>query len=220
MEEPMHIVLLGGGGHIAQRIAKEALRRKHRVTAVVRDAKSLSSDQDNLQVVQGDATDAESIARVARGADAIVNAISPRPSPSGRPASSLSDSARAVIAGAKKAGVKRLLVVGGAGSLEVAPGVQLLDAPGFPDIYRAEALAGRDSLAVYKKEAGDLEWTYISPAAEIAPGERTGKFRTGGDQLLSDKTGRSFITMEDYAVAVVDELEQRKNVGRRMTVAY
>jgi len=216
----MHIVLFGAGGHVAQRIAREALARGHRVTAAVRDPATFRSYDDRLRVVQGDATDAASVARAATGADAIVNAISPRPSPTGRPASSLTDAAHAIIAGARQAGVKRLLVVGGAGSLEVAPGVQLLDAPGFPDAYKSEALAGRESFDVYRSEAEDLDWTYVSPAAEIGPGERTGKFRTGGDQLLVDQQGRSYISYEDYAAVLVDELEQGKALRRRITAAY
>lgn len=216
----MHIALFGAGGQIARRIAREALDRGHQVTAVVRDPSTLQKYDDRLEVTQGDATDAASVAHAAQGADAIVNAISPRPSPSGRPASSLVDGARAVIAGAKRAGIERLIAVGGASSLEVAPGVRLFDAPGFPDVYKAEAREGIDSLDVYRNESGDLDWTFISPAAEIGPGERTGKYRTGGDQLLTDKNGRSFISYEDYAAALVDELERGRNIRRRMSVAY
>ena len=216
----MHIALFGAGGQIARRIAREALDRGHQVTAIVRDPATFRKYDDRLEVVQGDATDAASVARAAKGADAIVNAISPRPSPSGRPASSLVDGARAVIAGARQAGVERLLAVGGASSLEVAPGVRLYDTPEFPEAYKAEAREGIDSLDVYRNESGDLDWTFISPAAEIGPGERTGKYRTGGDQLLADKDGKSFISYEDYAAALVDELERGRNLRRRMTVAY
>jgi putative NADH-flavin reductase len=216
----MHIALFGAGGQIARRIAREALDRGHQVTAIVRDPATFQKYDDRLEVVQGDATDAASVARAAKGADAIVNAISPRPSPSGRPASSLVDGARAVIAGAKRAGIERLLAVGGASSLEVAPGVRLYDTPEFPEAYKAEAREGIDSLDVYRNESGDLDWTFISPAAEIGPGERTGKYRTGGDQLLADKDGKSFISYEDYAAALVDELERGRNLRRRMTVAY
>jgi putative NADH-flavin reductase len=216
----MQLVILGAAGHVARRIAREALDRGHQVVGVVRDASRFQPYDDRLQVVEGDATDAASIARVARGADAIVNAISPRPSPAGRPASSLVASARAIIAGAREAGVKRIIIVGGAGSLEVAPGVQLVDTPDFPDLYKGEALAGRESFAVYRTESEGLDWTYISPAIEIGPGKRTGKFRTGRDQILVDDQGKSFISYEDYAVAVVDELEQARNPRRRIAVAY
>jgi putative NADH-flavin reductase len=216
----MRIALFGAGGQIARRIAREALDRGHQVTAVVRDPSTFQKYDDRLEVTQGDATDAASVGRAAHGADAIVNAISPRPSPSRRPASSLVDGARAVIAGAKRAGIERLVAVGGASSLEVAPGVRLFDAPGFPEVYKPEAREGIDSLDVYRNESGDLDWTFISPAAEIGPGERTGKYRTGGDQLLTDKNGRSFISYEDYAAALVDELESGRNRRRRMSVAY
>jgi len=216
----MRIALFGAGGQIARRIAREALDRGHQVTAIVRDPATFRKYDDRLEVVQGDDTDAASVAGAAKGADAIVNAISPRPSPSGRPASSLVDGARAVIAGAKRAGIERLLAVGGASSLEVAPGVRLYDTPEFPEAYKAEAREGIDSLDVYRNESGDLDWTFISPAAEIGPGERTGKYRTGGDQLLADKDGKSFISYEDYAAALVDELERGRNLRRRMTVAY
>jgi hypothetical protein len=216
----MRIALFGAAGQIARRIAHEALDRGHQVTAVVRDPANFRTYDDRLEVVQGDATDAASVARAAQGADAIITAISPRPSPSGRPASSLVEGARAVIAGAKRAGIDRLLAVGGASSLEVAPGVRLYDTPEFPEAYKAEAREGIDSLDVYRNESGDLDWTFVSPAAEIGPGERTGKYRTGGDQLLTDRDGRSFISYEDYAVALVDELERGRNRRRRMAVAY
>ncbi|MGH7627598.1 MAG: NAD(P)-dependent oxidoreductase [Gemmatimonadaceae bacterium] len=216
----MHIVLLGAGGHVAQRIAREALARGHQVTAVVRDPASFQSYDSRLTVVRGDATNKADIARVAAGADAIVNAVSPRPSPSGRPASSLVAVAHAVIAGARQAGVKRVVVVGGAGSLEVGPGRRRMDQPDFPAAYKPESAAQADALAAYRSEAAGLEWTYISPADVIEPGERTGTFRTGGDQMLFDMNGRSVISFEDYAAALVNELEKPAHIRRRMTVAY
>jgi putative NADH-flavin reductase len=126
---------------------------------------------------------------------------------------------RSVIGATKKAGVKRLLVVGGAGSLEVAPGMQLVDAPDFPAIYKAEALAGRDFLTTLKGEK-DLDWIYVSPSAFFAPGERTGKFRIGKDQLLVSSSGESKISMEDYAIAFADEIEKPKYSRQRFTVGY
>jgi putative NADH-flavin reductase len=110
--------------------------------------------------------------------------------------------------------------VGGAGSLEVAPGQVLADQQDFPDAYKAEAREGRESLAVWRTEAEGLDWTYLSPAQEIGPGERTGKYRATDDRLLADATGKSFISYEDYAVAVLDELEHPGHVGRRFGVAY
>src|ERR1039458_5841967 len=125
--------------------------------------------------------------------------------------------AAAVIDAVKQAGVKRLAVVGGAGSLEVAPGVQLVDTPQFPDAYRAEAGAGRNFLNALKQETA-LEWTFLSPSALFEPGERTGKFRLGTDRLLADVAGKSRISMEDYAIALVDEIETPKHVRQRFTV--
>lgn len=215
----MKIVLFGVTGNIGQRIAREALTRGHEVVGVVRDPARSSSPDPRVRLVQGDATDSTSVAAVVQGADAVVSAISPRPGTTGT-APSLSDAARALIAGLKQAGVKRLLVVGGAGSLEVAPGVALMDAPGFPEAYKQEAAEGRDALAVYRAEAGGLDWTFLSPAAEIGAGERTGNYRTTIDQFLTDVQGRSAISYEDYAVAVLDELERPQHIGRRFGVAY
>lgn len=215
----MKIVLFGATGNIGQRIAREALQRGHEVVGVVRDPARAQSPDARVRLVRGDATDASSVAGAARGADVVVSAISPRPGSVGT-APRLADAARALIAGAKQAGVRRLLVVGGAGSLEVAPGVALMDAPGFPAAYRAEAVEGRDALAVFRAEGDGLGWTYLSPAAEIGPGERTGRYRTTVDTFLPDEHGHSTISYDDYAVALLDEIERPANVGRRFGVAY
>jgi putative NADH-flavin reductase len=216
----MKIVLFGATGNIGQRITAEALQRGHEVVGVVRDPSQSKSPDRRVKLVKGDATSADSVARVAKGADVVVSAISPRPNSRGLAAPRLADAAHALIEGAKKAGVKRLLVVGGASTLEVAPGVRLLDTPGFPEIYKAEATDGAESLDVYRSEGEGLDWTFISPAAEIFPGERTGEYRITGEQLLTDVSGKSRITMEDYAVALVDELENPRHVGARFGVAY
>ena len=215
----MKIVLFGATGHVGQRITAEALRRGHEVVGVVRDPSRAQSPDPRVALVQGDATDAASVAAAVRGADAVVSSVSPRPGTTGE-APRLAEVARALIAGLRQAGVKRLVVVGGAASLEVAPGVALLDTPGFPDLYKAEATEGRDSLQVYREEAQGLDWTFISPAVVIQPGERTGAYRTTVDQLLADAEGNSVISYEDYAVALLDELENPKHVGRRFGVAY
>jgi putative NADH-flavin reductase len=216
----MKIVVIGATGNIGRRVAKEALSRGHEVTGVVRDPAAVQSPDPRVRLVKGDATKADAVAEVVKGADAVVSAISPRPNPRGLPAPSLSANARALIAGLRAAGVKRVLYVGGASSLEVAPGKALASLPDFPEMYKAEAREGRESLAVWRNEADGLDWTYLSPAAEIGPGERTGSYRTTGDQLLTDAAGKSFISFEDYAVAVLDELERPKHVGRRFGVAY
>ena len=126
--------------------------------------------------------------------------------------------ARGLLAGLRKGGVRRLVVVGGAGSLEVAPGMQLVDTPQFPTAWKAVADAHRAALAIYREEP-DLEWTVVAPAAMIAPGVRTGHYRAGGDQLLVDAKGESRISAEDYAVAIADEVETPRHIRRRFTVA-
>ena len=216
----MHIVLFGATGNIGRRIALEALRRGHQVTGVVRDPGTSEPPDARVQMAEGDATDAASVAARVAGADAVVNAISPRRSAGGRPTPRLVDNARALIRGLRDAGVGRVLYVGGAGSLEVAPGQALVDQPDFPESYKAEAIEGRDALEVWRREASGLTWTYLSPAAEIGPGERTGRYRTTQDRLLTDADGRSSISYEDYAVAVLDELERPQHVAERFGVAY
>lgn len=125
---------------------------------------------------------------------------------------------RSLIAAARQAGVRRVIMVGGAGSLLVAPNVRLVDAPGFPEEYRAIALTHADALAVLR--VADLDWTYFSPASLIQPGERTGKFRIGGDNLVADAQGKSRISSEDYATALVDELETPQHIRQRFTIGY
>jgi putative NADH-flavin reductase len=216
----MKLVLFGAGGQVAQRIAREALDRGHEIVGVARSAASVRSDNERLIIVEGDATDPSRIATISKGSDVIINALSPRPSPSGRPATSLAAAARSLIEGATRARVPRLIVVGGAGSLEVAPGVRLVDAPGFPEEYKPESLNQADALDVYRTAAGNVDWTYISPAAEIGPGTRTGHYRTGDNALLADEKGKSLISYEDYAKAILDEIEHPTHPRARMTVAY
>jgi len=216
----MRIVVLGATGNVGQRVVREALRRGHDVVGVVREPSAVESPDPRVTLVKGDATDAPSIASIVRGADAVVSAISPRPNARGLPAPRLVDNARALIAGLRTAGVRRVLYVGGASSLEIAPGQQLLDQPDFPEMYKAEAVDGREALGVWRRDGAGLDWTYLSPAIEIGPGQRTGRYRTTLETMLFDAKGKSFISFEDFAVAVLDELERPEHVGRRFGVAY
>jgi putative NADH-flavin reductase len=216
----MKLVVFGATGNVGQRVVAEALRRGNQVVGVVRDPDAVKSPDKRVTLVKGDATNADSVATIARGSDAVVSAISPRPNARGLATPSLAANSRALIKGLRDAKVKRVLYVGGASSLEVAPGKALADMPDFPEAYREEAREGREALAIWRNEAKGLDWTYLSPAAEIAPGKRTGKYRTTQDQLLKDESGRSFITFEDYAVAVLDELERPQHVAERFGVAY
>jgi uncharacterized protein len=212
----MKIAVFGAGGRIGSRIVDEALNRGHDVTAVVRHPEDYTKIHDHLKVAKGDLFNSQDVETGAFDQDAVVCAYG---NSKGMPASTITEVVLPLINGLKQANVKRLIIVGGAGSLEVAPGKQLVDQPNFPEAYKPPALAAREALKIYQKE-NELEWTYFSPAAEIAPGERTGKFRTGTNKLITDTEGKSFITMEDYAVAVVDELENPVHIRSQMTIGY
>ncbi|MDE3187859.1 MAG: NAD(P)-dependent oxidoreductase [Acidobacteriota bacterium] len=208
----MNVVLYGASGMIGSRILQELVRRGHQVTAVVRNPEKVT--EAAVKVVKGDVTDAASVAATAQGVEAAISAYAPPHTE----VQTLLTAMQSLLAGLATAGVQRLIVVGGAGSLEVAPGVQLVDTPQFPEAWKGIALAHRDVLPILK--ASSLEWSYLSPAAFIQPGERTGRFRLGGTQLVTDAKGESRISAEDFAVALVDELEGSKHLRRQFTAAY
>lgn len=212
----MNIALIGATGFIGSALRQELLARGHRVTAIVSQPAKLAAAA-NLAVVGVDVMDVEALAARLRGHDAVMSAFS------GHAQADVEGyyvrGIRAIVSAARKAGVPRLLVVGGAGSLEVAPGQQLIDTPNFPPQYRASAEGARQALNLLRDER-ELDWTMLSPSALIAPGERTGRFRLGGDQLLVDAKGDSRISVQDYAAAFVDELEQPAHRRRRFTVGY
>lgn len=212
----MKIAVFGAGGRIGSRIVTEALNRGHDVTAVVRKPETYTTIHEHLKVAKGDIFETQSVEGAVFDHDAVVNSYSPT---GGAAPSTLFELVFPLAAGLKQAGVKRLIVVGGAGSLEVAPGVQLVDAPNFPAEYKAVSLAHRDALKAWQK-IDDIDWTFASPSAEIEPGERTGKFRIGTTQLLSDENGRSHISMEDYAVAIINEIENPQFIKKQFTVGY
>jgi putative NADH-flavin reductase len=216
----MRVVLYGATGTIGTRILKELLSRGHVVTAVVRDPSKLAAQKD-LTIAKGDMLDADDIAKVAKGSDVVISSYGPPSGPKGpdpTKVNQLVDATRALIAGVRRAGAPRIIMVGGAGSLEISPGLQIVDTPTFPDAYKPAALAHRD--AFYVLRDSDLNWTYFSPAMTIQPGERTGKFRLGKDALVSDDKGNSSISTEDYAVALVDEVEQGRHTKQRFTIGY
>jgi putative NADH-flavin reductase len=200
---------------IGSRIAAEAARRGHQVTALARNPARVPADVANLTAAQADLLDAASVGVAVRGHDVVASAYAPPQDD----LATLSKATRALVEGVRAAGLKRLVVVGGAGSLEVAPGKQLVDTDGFPAAYKPIALAHRDAFDYYRGIA-DLDWTCFAPAAVIAPGERTGTFRTGANTLLADAEGNSRISAEDYAIAFVDELEQSRFVRQIATVGY
>ncbi|WP_261546960.1 NAD(P)-dependent oxidoreductase [Burkholderia multivorans] len=213
MTQPsLNIALFGATGMIGSRIAAEAARRGHRVTALSRRPGAAG---DGIAAKAADLFDPASVAAALPGHDVVASAYGPKQDD----AANVVAAVKALVEGARRAGLKRVVVVGGAGSLEVAPGQQLVDAEGFPAEYKAVALAHRDALD-YLKTVDDLDWTFFAPAALIAPGQRTGTFRTGTGKLIVDANGDSRISAEDYAVAFVDALEQRGFVREIATVAY
>lgn len=200
------IALIGASGAAGSRILKELSDRGHRVTAIARNPERIAT-LPSASAVQGDAQDREALSKLLTGHDAVVSA-----------AKFASTDAQTLIEAVRASGVKRYLVVGGAGSLEIAPGQRLIDQPSFPDAYRPEASRGAAFLDLLKQEK-ELDWSFLSPSAEFVPGERTGVFRLGKDSLLSNAEG-SRISFEDYAIALVDEIERPAHSRQRFTVGY
>ena len=214
----MKVAIIGASGFVGSALLNEALTRGHQVTAIVRNPEKITIENSNLIIKAGDVTDSESFADLVAGNDAVLSAYN-----AGWANPNLYDDflagSKAIQEGTKKAGIKRLLVVGGAGSLEVAPNVQLVDTPQFPAEWKAGATSARDYLTFLREEK-DLDWTFLSPAIMLEPGERTARFQLGGDQLVTDANGESKISVQDLAVALVDELEKNQFIQKRFTVAY
>ncbi len=212
----MKIALIGATGYVGSALLEEALARGHDVKALVKSPEKLAG-KAGVDAVRTDVLDQDALAQQLRGVDAVVSAFS------GHAQADVYDyyvrGMAAVIAATKAAGVPRLLVVGGAGSLDVAPGVQLVDTPAFPAQWKATAEGARRALAMLGAET-ELDWTMLSPAAHLEPGPRTGVFRLGKDQLLTDAAGGSHISLADYAVAMMDELEKGAHSRQRFSVAY
>ena len=202
-----NIAIIGATGRAGSQLLEEALRRGHSVTAIARDTSKIGQRagvvSKNVDVLDGDALQA-----AVTGHDVVISAAHFATIP-----------AAAVVAPVKKAGVKRLLVVGGAGSLLLPDGTRVIDSEGFPAEYKAEASAGALFLENLRKEQ-ELDWTFLSPSAEFVEGERTGTFRVGKDDLLVSSAGRSWITFADYAIAMLDEVEAPKHSRQRFTVGY
>jgi uncharacterized protein len=217
----MKIVLYGATGNAGSRILTELLGRGHEVVAIVRNPDKLAPN-DGLTVQQGDLASVEAIAEAIGGAEAVVSAYGP---PADKTEQILGVSKREIAAvqqvsqqASSPEHAPRLIVVGGAGSLEVAPGVTLESAKDFPAAWKPIAQAHEKALELLR--ASSIDWTYLSPSAFFEPGQRTGKFRLGQDELLTAADGKSSISMEDYAIALVDELEQPQHRRQRFTVGY
>ncbi|KAB0460787.1 NAD(P)-dependent oxidoreductase [Agrobacterium radiobacter] len=200
------IALIGASGNAGSRILKELSDRGHKVTAIARSPEKIAS-LPNVVAKQGDVFDRAGLSELLKGHDAVISAVH----------FTASDPVT-LIEAVRASGVPRYLVVGGAGSLEIAPGQRVVDLPDFPAAYKAEATKGAEFLDRLRGEK-QLDWTFLSPSAEFVPGKRTGKFRLGKDGLLSNTEG-SRISFEDYAIALVDEIEKPQHSRQRFTVGY
>ncbi|KTC63258.1 3-beta hydroxysteroid dehydrogenase [Pseudomonas fluorescens ABAC62] len=201
------IAIIGATGRAGSQLMEEALRRGHNVVAIARNTESLAA-RPGVTVKQVDALDADALQQAISGSDVVISAAHFATLP-----------ASAVIEPVKKASVKRLLVVGGAGSLLLPGGGRVIDSAGFPAEYKAEASAGAEFLETLRQEE-QLDWTFLSPSALFDGTERTGKFRLGLDALLMSSDGTSSISFADYAIAMIDEVETPKHSRQRFTVGY
>ncbi|MBV3639634.1 NAD(P)-dependent oxidoreductase [Bacteroides cellulosilyticus] len=214
-----NVVLIGASGFVGTAILNELLNRGHKVTAIVRDAKKMTVSNPNLTIVEADVTDTDALKEAGKGKDTVISAYNP----GWKNPHIYEDTLKnypLIVESAKQAGVKRLLIVGGAGTLFYAPGKMVMDADDVP----AQLLPGIKSLGEFylntlRKEK-DIDWIFLSPAANMTPGQRTAKFRIGKDDLVVDANGDSNISVEDFAVAMVDELEQEKHHKERFTIGY
>lgn len=201
------IAIIGATGRAGSQLLEEALRRGHSVTAIARDTSKIG-ERAGVVSKNVDVLDAQALQAAVTGHDVVISAAHFATIPSA-----------AVIEPVKRAGVKRLLVVGGAGSLLLPDGTRVIDSEGFPEAYKAEASAGAVFLEDLRREQ-QLDWTFVSPSAEFVEGERSGTFRLGKDDLLVSSAGRSWITFADYAIALIDEVETPKHARQRFTVGY
>ncbi|WP_340265120.1 NAD(P)-dependent oxidoreductase [Sphingobium mellinum] len=203
----MKVAIIGGTGRAGTEISAELARRGHQVTAISRHPEN-AIDADGVTAVAGDVAQPATLVEAIRGHDVVVSAVM------------FSDTDPAALVGiVRDSGVPRYLVVGGAGSLLVAPGVALIDTPEFPEAYKAEASKGATFLN-YLRGVDDLDWTFLSPSAYFFVGDRKGSFRLGKDDLLVDADGNSSISYADYAIALVDEIETPRHSRARFTVGY
>lgn len=202
----MKIAVVGASGRAGSEITREAAARGHQVLAIARNPQTIPA-AEGVVAVAGDASDPQALAALIAGNDAVISALH------------FDVSAQTLLDALRTAGVPRLLVTGGAASLEVAPGTRLIDTPEFPEEWKAFAMGGITFLDALR-QVDDIDWTFFSPAALIFEGPRTGTYRAGGDQLVTDEAGESRISFADYAIAMVDELEAHKHARARFTAAY
>jgi uncharacterized protein len=218
----MKIALIGASGFVGSKILAEALQRGHQVTAIVRNPEKLEG-RKNLTIRKADVLHVDELARILVGHDVVISSFNPARGVAGPQVFDMHVAGHnAIIAAVKKSGVKRFLGVGGAASLKTRANVEFLDSPEFPAAYEAfkPGIRGTRELYYLLKQEPELDWVFIAPSITIAPGERTGKFRLGNDHVLYDANGVSKISLEDYSVALLDELERPQHHRERITVGY
>lgn len=203
----MKVALIGATGRIGSKITMELLGRGHSVTAIVRNPDQAPS-RPNLKAVKGNVTDPNSVAALVRGHDAVISSAPFNPGISPQ-----------VLEAVRKSGVKRYIAVGGAGSLTGPDGKLVMENPQIPAEWMPSIKEGSALLKLLRADQ-QLDWTFFSPAVQIGPGERTGKFRLGSDEVVAAADGKSSISYDDYAIALVDELEKPMHVRRRFTIGY
>jgi len=211
----MKLIVFGANGALGRRLVMECLERGLEVTAAVRDISRFEGVAREVKVVAADATNPDAVAAVAAGHDEALSAVTQHSHPE-----VLVAVAQSLLDGLSAAGVARLVVAGGAGSLYVSDGVRLMDTPDFHDDWKPEAQAQADALDTYRAAETDVDWSYVSPGALLEPGERTGEYRVGDDHLLTSDDGHSRISMEDFAIAMIDEVENDAHPRSRFTAAY
>jgi putative NADH-flavin reductase len=213
------IVLIGASGFVGSAILKEALDRGHKVTAIVRHPEKVTAGHKNLVVKQGDVSMSDMVTDLFKGADAVISAYNP-----GWQNPAIAEETtkvyRYIIDGVRHAGVDRFLVVGGAGSLFVSHGIRLMDAGVMPEFILPAVRALADIYLIDLKAEKSIDWVFFSPAGNLEPGQRTGKFRLGKDELIVNEAGESKISVQDYAVAMIDELEKPAHHQERFTIGY
>ena len=219
----MKIALIGASGFVGSKILAEALQRGHQVTAIVRHPDKLDASQKSLTIRQADVLQVDELAKILAGHDVVISAFNPARGVAGPHVYDLHvNGHKAILAAVKKSGVKRFLGVGGAASLKTPAGVELLDSPDFPAAYEQfkPGIRGTRELYYLLKQEPSLDWVFVAPSIVIAPGERTGTFRIGKDHVLYNDKGESKISLEDYSVALCDEMEHPKHHNERITIGY
>ena len=213
------IALIGASGFIGSAILKESLERGHSVIAIVRHPEKIKLANPNLKIVTGDVLNEDSFFELIQGADVVISAYNPGWT---NPAISTDTTTayKSIVSGVKKAKISRLLIVGGAGSLLISPDKRLMDTGIISETYMPAVKSLADVLYGLQNEEKDLDWVFFSPAGNIAPGEKTGTFRLGKDHLIVDEKRESNISVEDYAVAMLDEVEKPQHHRERFTIGY